>query len=96
MLEPEPYPENLQEPLKLQMLRKQTDVVREYAEGKGWKPNFYRPPQTTKFTEGPNSTGIHMQASTLTGQDCTGVNDGSKSTTLVTYLSDAWNWGAEM
>ncbi|KAM0248026.1 hypothetical protein ACHAQJ_009631 [Trichoderma viride] len=28
--------------------------------------------------------------------DATGVNDGSKSTTLVNYLSDAWNWGAEM
>ena len=37
-----------------------------------------------------------MQASALTGMDSTGVNDGSKSSTLVTYLSDAWNWGAEM
>lgn len=37
-----------------------------------------------------------MRASTLTGQDTTGLNDGSKSTTLVNYLSDAWNWGAEM
>lgn len=37
-----------------------------------------------------------MQASALTGQDTTGVNDGSKSSTLVNYLSDAWNWGAEM
>lgn len=37
-----------------------------------------------------------MKASTLTGMDATGVNDGSKSSTLVNYLSDAWNWGAEM
>lgn len=37
-----------------------------------------------------------MQASALTGMDSTGVNDGSKSSTLVTYLSDAWNWGAEV
>ena len=37
-----------------------------------------------------------MQASALTGMDATGINDGSKSTTLVNYLSDAWNWGAEM
>lgn len=37
-----------------------------------------------------------MAASALTGQDATGVNDGSKTTTLVTYLADAWNWGAEM
>jgi hypothetical protein len=28
--------------------------------------------------------------------DATGINDGSKSTTLVNYLSDAWNWGAEI
>jgi hypothetical protein len=37
-----------------------------------------------------------MHASTGSGNDTTGVNDGSKTTTLVTYLSDAWNWGAEM
>jgi len=37
-----------------------------------------------------------MSASQLTGQDCTGLNDGSKTTTLVTYLADAWNWGAEL
>jgi hypothetical protein len=28
--------------------------------------------------------------------DTTGVNDGSKSSTLVNYLADAWNWGAEI
>jgi hypothetical protein len=28
--------------------------------------------------------------------DATGINDGSKSTTLVNYVSDAWNWGAEI
>lgn len=37
-----------------------------------------------------------MRASTLSGMDATGINDGSKTTTLVTYLSDAWNWGAEI
>lgn len=37
-----------------------------------------------------------MKASTLSGMDATGLNDGSKSTTLVTYLSDAWDWGVEM
>ena len=52
--------------------------------------------QTTRFSDGPNSCGVEMKASALTGQDATGVNDGSKTTTLVTYLADAWNWGAEM
>lgn len=37
-----------------------------------------------------------MSPSALTGQDSTGVNDGSKTTTLVTYIADAWNWGAEL
>ena len=37
-----------------------------------------------------------MSPSALTGQDTTGVNDGSKTTTLVTYLADAWNWGADI
>jgi hypothetical protein len=62
----------------------------------GLEQNFYRPPQTTRFKDGPNSTGVMMHASTGSGMDSTGVNDGSKSSTLVNYLSDAWNWGAEM
>jgi choline dehydrogenase-like flavoprotein len=37
-----------------------------------------------------------MKASTLSGQDCTGINDGSKSSVLMNYLPDAWNWGAEI
>lgn len=37
-----------------------------------------------------------MKASTLSGQDSTGVNDGSKSSVLMNYLPDAWNWGAEI
>jgi hypothetical protein len=71
------------------LLKKQAEVM-------GWGNKFYRVPQTTRFIDGPNSTGVEMQASALTGQDPTGVNDGSKSSTLVNYLSDAWNWGAEM
>jgi hypothetical protein len=41
-------------------------------------------------------TQPQMKASTLSGQDCTGVNDGSKSSVLMNYLPDAWNWGAEI
>ena len=37
-----------------------------------------------------------MKASTLSAQDSTGVNDGSKSSVLMNYLPDAWNWGAEI
>jgi choline dehydrogenase-like flavoprotein len=89
VLEPQPYPEDFPSLHKLETLEKQAELM-------GWGDKFYRVPQTTRFKDGENSTGVFMRASTLTGQDATGINDGSKSTTLVNYLSDAWNWGAEM
>lgn len=89
MLQPEPYPTSDPELSKLSLLQKQAALL-------GLEDKFYRPPQTTRFVDGPNSTGVMMHASTGSGSDSTGVNDGSKTTTLVTYLSDAWNWGAEM
>ena len=89
MLEPVEYPSKAPE------LRK-ANLLREQARRMGQEDKFYRVRQTTRFQDGPNSTGVPMRASTLTGMDATGINDGSKSTTLVNYLSDAWNWGAEM
>lgn len=89
VLEPTPYPTDFPELPKLNLLRKQAELL-------GLGNRFYRVPQTTRFIDGPNSTGVDMHASALTGMDATGINDGSKSTTLVNYLSDAWNWGAEM
>ncbi|KAK2609820.1 hypothetical protein N8I77_003299 [Diaporthe amygdali] len=89
ILEPKPYPEEFPKLAKLETLEKQAKLA-------GMSERFYRVPQTTRFEDGENSTGVYMRASTLTGQDTTGLNDGSKSTTLVNYLSDAWNWGAEM
>jgi hypothetical protein len=89
VLQPEPYPLDFPDLPKLQLLQKQAELM-------NLGDKFYRVPQTTRFVDGPNSTGVEMQASALTGQDATGLNDGSKSTTLVNYLSDAWNWGAEM
>jgi hypothetical protein len=89
VLQPKPYPTSYPELKKLSLLKKQAAFL-------GWEHKFYRPPQTTRFEDGPNSTGVMMHASTGSGSDSTGVNDGSKTTTLVTYLSDAWNWGAEM
>lgn len=88
-MEPTPYPLNFPDLPKLELLKKQAELM-------GLGDKFYRVPQTTRFIDGPNSTGVEMQASALTGMDPTGVNDGSKSSTLVNYLSDAWNWGAEM
>lgn len=89
MLQPTPYPEGYPLLPKLTLLEKQAKEL-------GLAKNFYRVPQTTRFEDGPNNAGVEMHASTLTGMDATGVNDGSKSSTLVNYLSDAWNWGAEI
>ncbi|CAG8962220.1 hypothetical protein HYFRA_00005273 [Hymenoscyphus fraxineus] len=89
VLQPTEYPHDWPELPKLSMLEKQAEYL-------GMKEKFRRVPQTTRFVGGPNSTGVEMYPSALTGMDATGVNDGSKSSTLVNYLSDAWNWGAEM
>ncbi|CAK7234399.1 hypothetical protein SCUCBS95973_008922 [Sporothrix curviconia] len=89
VLEPEAYPADWPKLPKLDLLEKQAEAL-------DMADKFYRPKQTTRFRNGPNGCGVEMSASTLTGQDCTGINDGSKTTTLVTYLADAWNWGAEM
>ena len=89
MLQPAAYPEDYPPLRKLDVLQRQAQALGEEAK-------FYRVPQTTRFENGPNSTGVQMLASSLTGMDSTGVNDGSKSSTLVNYISDAWNWGAEI
>ncbi|GKT78487.1 glucose-methanol-choline oxidoreductase [Colletotrichum tofieldiae] len=89
VLEPKKYPKDFPKLHKLETLEKQAKLM-------GWGDKFDRVPQTTRFEDGENSTGVYMRASTLSGQDTTGLNDGSKSTTLVNYLSDAWNWGTEM
>lgn len=89
VLQPEEYPQDWPDLPKLTMLERQAKAL-------GWGDKFKRVPQTTRFKGGPNSTGVEMYPSALTGMDSTGVNDGSKSSTLVNYLADAWNWGAEM
>jgi hypothetical protein len=89
VLEPEQYPEDWPRLPKVELLRKQAEFL-------GWGQRWHKTFQTTRFRNGVNSCGVEMSPSALTGQDATGVNDGSKTTTLVTYLADAWNWGAEM
>ncbi|KAK0613705.1 hypothetical protein B0T14DRAFT_569720 [Immersiella caudata] len=69
--------------------------LQKQAEALGYGERFRRVRQTTRFRDGPNAVGVYMSASSMTGQDITGVNDGFKNSTLVTY-ADAWNWGAEV
>ncbi|KAI0472100.1 glucose-methanol-choline oxidoreductase [Xylariaceae sp. FL0804] len=89
ILEPSEYPQEWPKLPKLELLKKQAEIL-------NMPEKFGRVRQTTKFHNGPNSCGVEQFASSSTGQDCTGLNDGSKTTTLVTYLADAWNWGADL
>ncbi|KAI0866032.1 glucose-methanol-choline oxidoreductase [Xylaria cubensis] len=89
VLEPEEYPKDWPKLPKLELLKRQAEYL-------NMSEKFSRVKQTTRFRNGPNSCGVEMSASASTGQDATGLNDGSKTTTLVTYLADAWNWGADM
>ncbi|KAI0169676.1 FAD/NAD(P)-binding domain-containing protein [Hypoxylon sp. FL1284] len=89
VLEPEEYPEDWPKLPKLELLERQARYL-------NMSDNFRRVKQTTRFKNGPNSCGVEMAPSALTGQDVIGVNDGSKNTTLVTYVADAWNWGADI
>ena len=89
VLEPTEYPKHWPKLPKLDLLKKQAEYL-------NMRSKFKRVLQTTRFVNGPNKCGVEMSESTLSGQDVTGLNDGSKNTTLVTYLADAWNWGAEI
>lgn len=89
MLQPSPYPSDYPSLKKLSVLEKQAKAL-------GQGENFYRVPQTTFFHNGLNNAGVEMKASTGSGQDCTGVNDGSKNSILMNYVPDAWNHGAEI
>lgn len=89
MLQPTPLPKHHPIPRKLAVFESQAKALSQ-------ERDFYRAPLTTFFHHGVNNVGVEMNASTGSGQDCTGINDGSKNSVLMTYLPDAWNWGAEI
>ncbi|KAK9311401.1 hypothetical protein V1524DRAFT_457423 [Lipomyces starkeyi] len=91
MLRPNTYPEDWPPLKKLSTLERQANQL-----GPDYSNRFGRAPITVTFDNGLNAAGVYQNASTLTGNDCTGINDGSKTTTLVTYIADAWNHGAEI
>ncbi|KAH7074448.1 hypothetical protein BKA63DRAFT_513049 [Paraphoma chrysanthemicola] len=89
MFQPQPFPSTRQAPVKLATLREQAqrlDLMRA----------FYYPPLTTFFQAGTNAAGVHVQENQGSGSECTGNNDGSKNSVLVTYIADAWARGAEI
>lgn len=91
VLQPEIYPEDFPQLSKLTVLEKQAKLL-----GPEYSERFRRLRQTTTFKDGLNNMGVYQKKSTLSGQDTTGINDGSKNSTLMNYLPDAWNHGAEM
>jgi choline dehydrogenase-like flavoprotein len=91
VLQPQPYPKTYPPLNKLNVLEEQAGLL-----GEEYSKRFYRVPQTTTFEDGLNNMGVEQSHSSLSGQDATGVNDGSKNSTLMNYLPDAWNRGAEM
>ncbi|RUS30580.1 hypothetical protein BC938DRAFT_479217 [Jimgerdemannia flammicorona] len=91
MLQPNPYPEDFPTPPKLAVLEEQAKLL-----GDAYHKNFYRPPIAVTFEDRVNNAGVMQYKSTLTGNDSTGVNDGSKNSTLMNYIPDAWNHGCEI
>ncbi|CAG8629672.1 22040_t:CDS:2, partial [Gigaspora margarita] len=91
MLEPIPYPDDYPELPKLRTLEEQAKRL-----GPEFHKNFSRPPITVTFEDRINNAGVWQRKSTLTGNDSTGINDGSKNSTLMNYLPDAWNHGCEI
>lgn len=89
MFNPSPYPESLPKPKKLA-------VFERYSRELSLSDRLRLSPLTISFDDCINSAGVKMRQSTGSGNECTGLNDGSKNSVLVTYLADAWAWGAEM
>jgi hypothetical protein len=91
MLQPCQYPAHFPELPKLRTLETQARLL-----GEEYHKNFYRVPITVTFENRVNAAGVRQRASTLTGNDATGINDGSKNSTLMNYIPDAWNHGCEI
>ncbi|KAE8376168.1 hypothetical protein BDV26DRAFT_282908 [Aspergillus bertholletiae] len=89
MLQPSTYPADHPPLPKSQHLRQQATYL-------GKEHRFYPVPLTTSFKGGRNNAGVTIQPNSGSGNECTGLNDGSKNSVATTYLTDAWHWGAEI
>jgi cholesterol oxidase len=89
MLRPTPYPEAYPALAKLDGLKRGAAAI-------GAAASFYRPPINVTFADGPSPSGVPQKACTCCGDCVSGCNYGAKNTTLMNYLPDAWNWGAEI
>ncbi|MBH8566602.1 GMC family oxidoreductase [Nostoc sp. CENA67] len=87
MLKPNPYPQDLPALPKLQALEKSSKYLNE---------KFYRPPINVTFEDGVNHVGVEQKKCNFCGDCVSGCNHGAKNTTLMNYLPDAKNHGAEI
>jgi cholesterol oxidase len=87
MLKPNPYPEDWPELPKLAAHRVSAERM---------KQPFYRTDINVTFVDGVNHVGVEQRKCSLCGDCVTGCNEGAKNTTLMNYLPDAHNHGAEI
>ncbi|WP_372639122.1 GMC family oxidoreductase N-terminal domain-containing protein [Fodinibius sp.] len=88
MLKPTPYPGDWLTPAKLKAMESASS---------NWEDGaYYRPPVNVRFEEGENHVGVFQNACNGCGDCVTGCNYGAKNTTLMNYLPDAKNHGAEI
>jgi cholesterol oxidase len=92
MLDPSPYPEGRRHYPPLGKVA----ALEKAAKAMGKKEKFYRPPITVNFENKTNPFGVPQLKCTNCGDCCSGCNVGAKNTTLMNYLPDAVNHGAEI
>jgi len=87
MLKPTPFPETFPALPKMGALERSAQFLEQ---------KFYRTPINVTFETKTNHVGVLQNACTMCGDCVTGCNYGAKNTTLMNYLPDARNFGAEI
>jgi len=87
MLKPTPVPASFPPLPKMEALEKSAQHLEQ---------KFYRTPINVTFESKVNHVGVAQNACTACGDCVTGCNYGAKNTTLMNYLPDAKNFGAEI
>ncbi|WP_306097204.1 GMC family oxidoreductase N-terminal domain-containing protein [Qipengyuania flava] len=87
MLAPTPYPDSYPALGKLEALEHSARVMGQ---------RFYKTPINVTFADKTNKFGVPQPACTNCGDCVSGCNVGAKNTTLMNYLPDAANHGAEI
>ena len=86
MLEPQTLPED-RTVAKAEALRAAANAM---------NAPYSRVPINVAFEAGTNAAGVALEACTFCGDCCSGCNIGAKKTTILTWLPDAVNHGAEV